>query len=240
MEKRRSQRTKRIASTRSSGARGPVPSEARFYADLIQAITDQRLRPGTRLNEVHLAKSYGLARPRVRHVLNRLAADSIVEFKLNLGAFIRRPAPQEALDVFETRRFLEAGVVQSIASQRSSTDIARLRKFVVQERKAYRAPRPGVHKLSSDFHILLAEVGGNRVVTDLLTPLIHRCCLIQSVYMTPAGPPCLVHEHEELVEQLAKGNAREALRLHNYHFDHLESSLLLEEPPDTITDRMFA
>ena len=28
----------------------------------------------------------------------------------------------------------------------------------------------------------------------------HRCCLIQSLYMTPAGAPCLVHDHEELIQ----------------------------------------
>jgi len=91
---------------------------------------DQRLRAGTRLNEMHLAKAYDLARPRVRRVLNRLAANHIVEIKLNLGAFIRRPSPDEARAVYEARRFLEAGVIQAIAKKPAGRDFKPLRELV--------------------------------------------------------------------------------------------------------------
>src|ERR1700733_84682 len=116
MRKPKSTRRRNGGNARAkSGARGPLPSEARLFDDLIGAIIDQRLRAGTRLNEMHLAKAYGLARPRVRHVLSRLAANHIIEIKLNLGAFIRRPSPEEARNVYQARRFLEAGVIQIIA-----------------------------------------------------------------------------------------------------------------------------
>jgi hypothetical protein len=79
-----------------SGDRGHLPAEALLYDDLVGAIVDQRLRAGTRLNEANLAKAYGLTRPRVRSVLNKLATNNIIEIKLNLGAFVRRPSPEEA------------------------------------------------------------------------------------------------------------------------------------------------
>jgi DNA-binding GntR family transcriptional regulator len=91
---------------------------------------------------------------------------------------------------------------------------------------------PGVHRLSGEFHVVLADVAGNDVVKEILVRLIHRCCLIQSLYMTPAGPPCLVHDHEELIDHLAAGNVRDALRVHNRHFDQIESSLLLDTTQD--------
>jgi DNA-binding GntR family transcriptional regulator len=205
-----------------------LPAETRLYDDLINAIVDQRLRPGTRLNEVYLAKTYGVARPRVRRVLNELAGNNIIEFKLNLGAFISRPSPEEARSVYQARRFLEAGVVEMIATSPSGRPFDRLREFVAAEKKAFRRPKPGVHRLSSEFHVVLAEMAGNQVVKEMLVRLIYRCCLIQSLYMTPAGPPCLVHDHEELIEHLAGGNVRAALRVHNRHFDHIESSLMLD------------
>lgn len=214
-----------------------MPGEARMYEDLVHAIIDQRLRPGTRVNEVHLAKAYALARPRVRRVLNRLAADNIVEFKLNLGAFIRRPAPVEARDVYQARRFLEACSIETLAKNPTGRDFSKLRQFVAREKSAYVRPKPGVHRLSSEFHIVLAEVAGNEVVKEILVRLVQRCCLIQSLYMTPAGPPCLVHEHEELIEYISSGNVREALRLHNRHFDHLESSLMLDLNGDDMGQR---
>ena len=216
--------------------RGPVPAEARMYDDLIHAIIDQRLHPGIRLNEVHLAKAYGLARPRVRRVLNRLAANNIVDFRLNLGAFIRRPSPEEARNVYQTRRFLEAGVVETIASHPEGLDFAKLREFVAKEKDAYLRPQPGVHRLSSDFHVVLAQLAGNQVTTEILTRLIHRCCLIQSLYMTAAGAPCLTHDHEELIDHLQRADVRGALKIHNRHFDHIEASLLLERQHDDLID----
>jgi len=211
-----------------SGDRGHLPAEALLYDDLVGAIVDQRLRAGTRLNEANLAKAYGLTRPRVRSVLNKLATNNIIEIKLNLGAFVRRPSPEEARNVYQTRRFLEAGAIQAIAKKSKARDLGRLREFVAAEKKAYRDPKPGVHRLSSEFHVILAEVTGNLVLKGILVQLIHHCCLIQSLYITPAGPPCLVHDHEELIEHLARGDLRQALQVHNRHFDQIESSLMLD------------
>jgi DNA-binding GntR family transcriptional regulator len=232
----KNRRTPAGVSAQKLSDRGPLPAEARMYDDLILAVIDQRLRPGTRLNEVHFAKSYGLARPRVRRVLNRLAENSIVDFRLNLGAFIRRPSPEEARSVYQARRFLESGIVETIASRPAGRDLSRLRAFVSKESAAYRNPKPGVHRLSSEFHVLLAEVADNQVVKEMLVGLIHRCCLIQALYMTQAGAPCLVHDHDELIQHLEAGNVRAALRVHHRHFDHIEASLRLEREPDTLLE----
>ena len=207
-----------------------------MYDDLILAVIDQRLRPGTRLNEVHFAKAYGLARPRVRRVLSRLEENNIVDFRLNLGAFIRRPSPDEARSVYQARRFLETGIVKSIAGNPKQRDLDRLRAFVLREKDAYVHPKPGVHRLSSEFHVLLADVANNFVVKEILVGLIHRCCLIQSLYMTSAGAPCLIHDHEELIDHLAASNVHAALRVHHRHFDHIEASLQLEAQPDVMPE----
>jgi DNA-binding GntR family transcriptional regulator len=138
------------------------------------------------------------------------------------------PSTEEARSVYQTRRLLEAGIIQSIAEEPESYNLARLRALVVAEKRAYRDPKPGVHRLSSEFHIILAEVIGNQVLRKILVQLIHHCCLIQSLYMTAAGAPCLVHDHEELISHLANGDVSKALRVHNRHFDHIEKSLMLD------------
>lgn len=225
----------RAARSRSA-ERGQLPAEVRLHQDLVGAIIDQRLPAGTRLNEANLAKAYRLARPRVRSILSRLAANNIIELKLNFGAFVRRPSPEEARNVYQARRFLEAGVIQSIAENPAGYNRARLRELVAAEKRAYRNPKPGLHRLSSEFHIILAEVTGNQVLRKILTQLIHHCCLIQSLYLTPAGPPCLVHDHEELINYLANGDVSKALRVHNRHFDQIEKSLMLDRPNERVGD----
>lgn len=56
------------------------------------------------------------------------------------------------------------------------------------------------------------------------------------IYMTPAGAPCLVRDHEELIQHLEAGNARAALRIYHRHFDHIESSLRLDREPDALLE----
>ena len=219
-----------------SAERGQLPAEVRLHQDLVGAIIDQRLPAGTRLNEANLAKAYRLARPRVRNVLSRLAANNIIELKLNFGAFVRRPSPEEARNVYQARRFLEAGLIQSIAENPAGYNLAPLRELVAAEKRAYRNPKPGLHRLSSEFHIILAEVTGNQVLRKILTQLIHHCCLIQSLYLTPAGPPCLVNDHEELINYLANGDVSKALRVHNRHFDQIQKSLMLDGRNERVGD----
>jgi DNA-binding GntR family transcriptional regulator len=219
-----------------SAERGQLPGEVRLYQDLVGAIIDQRLPAGTRLNEANLAKAYRLTRPRVRTVLSRLTANNIIELRLNFGAFVRRPSPEEARNVYQVRRFLEAGVIQAIAENPTGYNLERLRELVAVEKRAYRNPKPGLHRLSSEFHIILAEVTGNKVLQEILTKLIHHCCLIQSLYMTPAGPPCLVHNHEDLINCLANGDVSRALRVHNRHFDQIEKSLMVDGRNDHAGD----
>lgn len=124
-----------------SAERGQLPAEVRLHQDLVGAIIDQRLPAGTRLNEANLAKAYRLARPRVRNVLSRLAANNIIELKLNFGAFVRRPSPEEARNVYQARRFLEAGLIQSIAENPAGYNLAPLRELVAAEKRAYRNPK---------------------------------------------------------------------------------------------------
>jgi DNA-binding GntR family transcriptional regulator len=54
--------------------------------------------------------------------------------------------------------------------------------------------------------------------------------------MTPAGPRCLVHDHEDLLNYLADGDVSKALRAHNRHFDQIEKSLMLDGRSDRAGD----
>jgi len=56
------------------------------------------------------------------------------------------------------------------------------------------------------------------------------------LYTTLAGPPCLVNDHEDLVNYLADGDVSKALRVHNRHFDQIEKSLMLDGRSDRAGD----
>jgi DNA-binding GntR family transcriptional regulator len=210
-------------------SRGQRPEEHLLYDRLVDAIIDKTLRPGQHLNEVKLAATYSVPRSRVRRVLERLRDEAVVEIELNRGAFISRPTIAEARDVFEARKNLEMIIVRLACERATPADIARLRDHLLAERDVFDNLRPEMNRIAGDFHVLLAETAGNAVLARMLTLLMRRVCLIQSLYEKRSGVLCLVDEHEKLVDLIAandpEGAAKEAL----HHCLHIESSLDLTE-----------
>jgi len=206
--------------------RGPDPVEDELYRVITEAIVSKQLRPGGRLKEAALADQFNVSRARVRRVLQRLAELDFVEFRLNHGALVRRPRPDEARAVFATRRLLEAEAVRETARRATPKDFARLRKFVEGENRAFRAKDSTVAMLSSQFHMLLGELCGNSVLAHILNQLVHRSVLIQSLYHRQNQPtPCLVHEHVRVVDLMEHGKVNEAIKAMLHHLDHLEETL---------------
>jgi DNA-binding GntR family transcriptional regulator len=207
---------------------GTLPAEDRMYRRIVAAIMEKGLRPGDKLTEAELAGLFGLNRMRVRRVLARLAAENLVEQQLNRGAFVSRPSPEDAQQLYQARRMLEIGVVRALAVQTPRPDLTRLRGFVADERRAYEQGGSGLMRLSADFHILLVELLGNRVALELLKPLVLRSCLIQALYERQSAPPCLVGEHAALIARLAARDPDGAERVLEAHFDHILGGLDLD------------
>jgi len=209
--------------------RGKHPTEDLIYDRLIDAIIDKHLRAGEHLNEVKLAEAYAVPRSRVRRVLERLRDEDVVVFKLNRGAFICRPTVEDARHVYEARRELEVVVVRLACQRATPADIARLRDHLQYEREAFDKQDPSVNRIASEFHHLIAKIGGNPVFEKMLAVLIRRGVLIQSVYERKSGALCLTNEHERVVDLIARDRPEEAARELAHHFDHILASLDLSE-----------
>jgi DNA-binding GntR family transcriptional regulator len=206
--------------------RGPVPGEDEIYRLITEAIVAKQLRPGSRLKEAALAAQFGVSRSRVRRVFQRLVDLDFVEFRLNHGAMVRRPSPEEARAVFATRRVIEAEAVRATAGRASAQDFARLRTFVGNENRAFETRSKGLAAVSSGFHILLGEMCGNPVLARILNQIVHRCVLIQSLYEREAqNTICLVNEHAEIIDRMETGKVRAAVAAMLHHLDHIEASL---------------
>ena len=212
--------------TRKKG--GATADEA--YERIWSAIMDHSLPPETRLVEQRLCEIFGLGRTRLRQVLQRLAHERVVTLMPNRGAMVARPSVREAREVFAARRVIEAGVVQIFLDSATKADIRRIRDHVEREHAAWKtADRRAALKLSGEFHLLVAEIAGNRILLDLLRDLVSRSSLIIAVYQAPNAPSCPPDEHQELVTALERHLPR-AVTLMLEHLDHVLADLRLEEP----------
>ena len=85
-------------------------------------------------------------------------------------------------------------------------------------------------KLSGEFHCLLAELGGNPVLTAFLTELVSRTSLILALYESPGAVPCSHSEHLEIAMAIQQRDKVRAMQYMDHHLQHIEAQLDLSDP----------
>jgi DNA-binding GntR family transcriptional regulator len=209
---------------RSAAADEPI------YQDVAQAIVDHSLPPGTKLTEDVLAEIFGVSRTVIRSALLRLAYEGLVDLQPNRGAFVAQPSIKEAREVFAARRTIECGIVAEAIHRIADGDVHELLRAVEAESAAReRGDRKTLIALSGDFHLKLAEIGGNKVLAAILRQLVARSSLAIAVYQAPGRPACRCDDHRQIVDAVAAGDAAGAVQLMEAHLRQVENALSLEE-----------
>jgi len=214
-------------------ARSGRAAEERVFNAVLDAIMDHRLAPGTRLGERELSELLGASRGAVRAALAKLGHSLLVELRPNRGAVIANPTAAETRDLFEARRVIESAVVQRLARALTAKQLAELRAFVAEERKAYdRGDRKTGQRLSIRFHKVLSELAGNAELDRFMEHLICRTPLLTLAHKGPQLAYCGVGEHREVIDALAKRDPALAVKRMSAHLTNLEGQLQVVEEPE--------
>ncbi|MGR3781450.1 MAG: GntR family transcriptional regulator [Albimonas sp.] len=200
------------------------------YRALRQAILEQELKPGARLPEDEIGAPFGISRTLVRQALQRLQADGLVELGGKRTAVVARPTVEEARDVFRVRRALEREALRILAEDWRPATGAALEGHLRAERQALEArdDRASV-RLAWEFHTLIAELTGNRLLESWIDQLVVRCSLILAVHGRPHAADCSVDEHGAVLDALRRGEPEEAARLMDHHLHLVEGRALAPE-----------
>ena len=216
----------RSASVPPGAAMSGPEAEERVVSAVVEAILSHRIAPGARLIERELALASGANRSAIRNGLLRLAHSGLVELSPNKGATIAMCSPEEAAQIFDARVVIEASTVRNLTLNASAAEIARLRAFVEEERLAYEAGKmEDARHLSRRFHLLLAELAGNAVLTGIVRDLINRQPLLSWSRKATKPRFCGNHAHSDIVDAIERGNVDEAARLNTEHLRELEREL---------------
>ena len=218
---------------RTAGKRATAaePPEERVYRTLYNGILDRRLAPGTKLKEIPLAQAFGVTRGVIRKTLVRLAAAKVVTLRSQRGASVASPSLEEVSQIFAARRLVERFVIERLCESIDADQLRALREIMKQERDSYRAGdmHAGI-KLSTDFHVQLAQCAGNAVLTEFLQQLVVRTPLIFLAHGDPGeSVSCSDREHAQIVAAVIAGDRDRAVAAMLDHLDHLESHVVQAE-----------
>ena len=196
---------------------------------LRDAIVDRRLAPGAKLSEAEVGALYDVSRTVARHALQMLTFEGLVTSERNKGAFVSNPTPEEARQIFTSRRLIEAGLIEEAANRMRPADYSAFREQLVKEASlkanhGAQARREEI-KASGDFHLMLAEVAGNEILKKFMGELIARSSLVIALYGRTGTSSCGNDDHSGILDALEAGDVEGATQMMLRHIDHIEADL---------------
>jgi DNA-binding GntR family transcriptional regulator len=205
----------------------PTSTET-IVARITNALVEQRLPPGTKLGEVALGEVFGVSRTKIRQALIRLAQDKLVTLLPARGAFVTKPEPRAARELFDARRVIERVLIERFTASATRAHITTLREHIARERAAITAGDAALrNRLLGEFHVLIAEMVGNTVIAELLRELMQRSTLVTLHYQNARAASCSSGEHTALLDAVRQRDAIAAVRLMEQHLTHVEQDLAL-------------
>ncbi|WP_426955873.1 GntR family transcriptional regulator [Muricoccus radiodurans] len=146
----------------TSAAEAAGSTLAERALDLILAmIRDGDLAPGSELNEVDLARRFGMSRGPVREAVRRLQGRKLVTREPYVRARVAALGLPELQEIFELRECLE-GMSCRLATERLSDDVLKEHLRVLEQHGTDAAP-------AFDFHVAVAQGSGNARIAELLS-----------------------------------------------------------------------
>ena len=196
---------------------------------LRDAIVDGRRAPAPKLSEAEVGTLFDVSRTVVRAALQALSFEGLVRIERNRGAFVANPSPEEARQVFDSRRLIEPGLARAAAKRITPDEVAAFRERLSDESRLMGERGPSARRAeihaSGDFHLLLASVAGNAILLRFMEELVARSSLVIALYGRSGASSCGHNDHGQILSALEQGDGEGASQLLLAHIDHIESDL---------------
>jgi DNA-binding GntR family transcriptional regulator len=209
----------RIGAKTSRGGTPTVDKEPRVrglgaqtvYEALRQSILELTFEPGSPLDEVRLSQQFDMSRTPIREALVRLSSEGLVTTLPNRSTIVAAIDFVQLPVYFEALTLMYRVTTRDAAVHRSDEDMAPIRKL----QRAYAAAvkkRSAIEMIQSnrDFHVAIAEAGGNSYFTALFTRLLDEGRRILRLYYQSFDdrlPRQYVDEHGAMVDAIEARNA---------------------------------
>ena len=157
-----------------------VPMSAQVEKQFMQWILKDDPRPGMLINELELARKFGIATTIIREFLNRFQRFGLIEKRKNAGWIFKGFTTTFALELFEVRELYELRSAKAFAELPETsplwTQLETLRQAHVELLNDIDRRYHDFSELDSQFHSLVARAAPNRFIDsfyDIITLVFH-------------------------------------------------------------------
>ncbi|MEK5083213.1 GntR family transcriptional regulator [Bacillus sp. FSL H8-0515] len=201
----------------------PTPYYLQFYNQLKKMIFNGTFKPGERINETQLAKSFGVSRSPIREAMRLLEKDGLLKADERNGFSITSLTAKDVDEIYKIRIPLEQLAVELVIDEADEEELATLEKQLEETEKAIQNGMEDTEiiSLNQKFHDMLVDFSHNRHLKNLLehvNDLIHFCRILN--YTGDHRAETILSEHRKIFAEVKKKNKEAAKQYVMAHFNH--------------------
>ena len=215
--------TKKDGKTQPALRRGSGVSHV--YEVLRNEIIELKLKPGSPIDEVQLSERFSLSRTPIREALVRLAAEGLITTLTNRSTIVSQIDFLNLGDFFDALTLMYRITTRQAALNHQPEDIEEISAL----QKAFADAVDGQDVLAMiatnrDFHVRIAEAGGNHYYIDLFTRLLDEGRRILRLYYSSFNdklPQQYVIEHEDMINAIIARDVAKSDELATMHANQI-------------------
>lgn len=194
----------------------------RLIARLENMIVIGKLQPRERLVEADLASLFKVSRAWIRDALKILETKGLVKMTPFRGATVAQLSEAEIEEIFQIRVVLERLCNRLALKNFRGEHAEQLRHLANRIKHAYKKNRfAEMLEANAEFHNLIAEIAGNKMLIGMLKQLRSRFHLFNTfAWSSPELVQQILHEHERYIEAFEKGEIKPLNRLAESHISY--------------------
>lgn len=186
---------------------------------LLARILNGEYKPGDRLVEMQIAQELGTSQAPVRESLRELEALGFVESEPYRGTRVKGVTKEELTEIYPVRAALE-DVAARAAAKRLAGHVEGLEaELAAMHREAEKGDLYEQVRHDVEFHRLIVEASGNRVLQEAWKSLRIEARTLISALSTALDPYELAERHRPVLDALAAGDSERAGILIRQHVE---------------------
>jgi len=213
---------------------------------LRRRIMGMELLPSAVVDEVALAREFGLSRPPVRELMRQLAAEGYLELEANRPARVSPMSYESLRSYFQAAPLIYIATTQLAAIQANAADIARLKTIQVKFKQAMATDDTHARVFYNDqFHREIGKMARNPyLMPSLRRILIDHARLAHTFYRSPnQGNVSLdmqhdmqtaVLHHDQMIQAIEQRNSELAKQLVQEHWELSRKRMAEYVMPDAL------
>lgn len=186
---------------------------------LLQAIFEGRLPPGSRIVEAELSRQMGVSRAPLREAARRLESQGVIVSTPRKGFTVRTFSPKEIQDLFQVRLGLEVMAARLACEVATDAQLASLKAYA--DDMLERAPTlSNIERVTMDLgmHTAISRLSGNEYLQRIFANMQAEIRICQGfIERQYRDPVFIAQSHFPVVDAILRRDAdaaEKALRVH--------------------------